>query len=362
MRRCVLLLLSAFSAACGDTAIPRVGVVVSTNPVHAAAVALADHTRDGLPPMDVIAHANPAPASADPSLVLAESLVRDSGVMAVVGHSSSTVSLAASQIYNAARVVQIAPTSTAPAYSDAGPYSFRLVPSDVEQARFIADAVRTGWPRAQRLAVIHVNDDYGRGLYRSMDSYLDGVVFRGLYAETPDTTHVTALADRLVKAAPHVLIWIGRPRRLQVLLAAVRPGLGQLQVICSDACDDALVYDNDDDGYTGIRFVRFIDPEAPDSALQAFRREYERRTAEPVAAEAVLTYDAVRLIGQAIADGARTGEALRRYLHSLGRSRPAYAGLSGPIRFNESGDVQRPYLLADVLPGGVVGVVPVGDR
>jgi branched-chain amino acid transport system substrate-binding protein len=362
MRRCVLLLLPALCAACGDTAVPRVGAVVSTSPVHAAAIALADHTRDGLPPMEVIAHANPSPGTADPSLMLAESLVRDRGVVAVVGHSSSTVSLATSQIYNAARVVQVAPTSTAPAYSDAGPYSFRLVPSDVEQARFMADAVRTGWPRAHRIAVIHENDDYGRGLYRSLDSHLEGVVFRGLYAEIPDTTHITALAERLVAAGPDVLIWIGRPGRLRIMLAAIRPDLGLMQVICSDACDDPVFYDNDGGAYTGVRFVRFIDPEAPDAALQAFRREYERRSTDRAAAEAVLTYDAVRLIGQAIADGARTGEAVRRYLDSLGRSRPAYAGLAGPIQFNEYGDAQRPYMLADVMSDGVVGVLPLGDR
>jgi branched-chain amino acid transport system substrate-binding protein len=361
MRRC-LLLLSALGVACSDTSVPRIGVVVSTNPVEAGAIALADHSRAGLAPMELVSHANPAPASADPSLVLAQSLVRDEGVIAVVGHSSSTVSLAASQIYNAAKVVQIAPTSTAPAYSDAGPYSYRLVPSDVEQARFIVSAVRSGWPRADRIAVIHVNDDYGRGLYRSMDGYLDGVVFRGLYAETPDTTHVTALAGRLIAAEPDVLIWIGRPRRLHMMLAAVRADLAGLHVICSDACDDGVVYDNHDDGYTGIRFVRFVDAAAPDPALQEFRREYEQRTNEPAAAEAVLTYDAVRLIGQAIEDGARTGEALRRYLDSLGRSRPAYRGLSGLIQFNDSGDVERAYLLADVLPAGVVDVMLAGDR
>jgi hypothetical protein len=52
---------------------------------------------------------------------------------------------------------------------------------------------------------------------------------------------------------------------------------------------------------------------------------------------------------QATRDGARTGAEIRAWLESLGRERPAYEGITGPIRFDENGDVDRSYVLRPVL-------------
>ena len=71
--------------------------------------------------------------------------------------------LAQAPIMNKHELVQFAIGATAPAYTDAGPYSFRLVPTDAFQGRYMAK-----WANAQgkwkTYAVIYVNDDYGRGL------------------------------------------------------------------------------------------------------------------------------------------------------------------------------------------------------
>ena len=102
--------------------------------------------------------------SARMALETAERLASDPTVLAVVGHTNSSSSLAASQVYNARRLVQIAPTSTSPLYSHAGRYSFRLVTSDAHQGVFLADQVLARAPRP-RTAVVFVNNDYGRPLH-----------------------------------------------------------------------------------------------------------------------------------------------------------------------------------------------------
>ena len=91
-------------------------------------------------------------------------LATDPAVLAVIGHTNSSASLAASQVYNGRHVVQLAPTSTAPLYSDAGPYSFRLAGSDEHQGVFLANHV-LALPGRPRTAVVFVNDDYGRPLH-----------------------------------------------------------------------------------------------------------------------------------------------------------------------------------------------------
>src|SRR5690606_26324498 len=256
----------------------------------------------------------------------AYAFVNDPRIVAVIGHANSASSLAASQIYNAAGVVQIAPTTTAPVYGEAGPFSFRMVPSDAFQAEDLARARRHHWPDS-RVAVVHVNDDYGRGLQRVLRPQLDSVVYEGMYADNGDSTDVVRLSAALVDADAQLLFWIGRPSTLGMLLARVRTELPDLAVVCTDACDVASVYRNTGGRFTGIHFVRFTDPIASDSASIAFRDRYREVTGEVASSEALLTYDAVSLVRAALRDGATSRAAVREYLRSLGAARPAFQGL-----------------------------------
>lgn len=349
----ILLLL----AACGQPEPARVGVVVSTHPSTAGLLAVADHAEAGGVPFEVVVRESPASTAADVALQLAGELVADARVLAVVGHSNSAASLAASQVYNRAGVVQIAPTTTATVYRDAGPFSFRMVPGDERQAAFVASAVDREWPDARRVATVYVNDDYGRSFYRELRPLLDTVAFEGVYAEMADTTHLLQLVQQIVAARPDVLIWVGRPLRLRVVLQRLRTSLPGLRTICGDACDDAVVYGNVNDEYAGLRFVRFVDPFGAGEGLQMLQDRYRAVTGVAATAEAVLTYDAVRVIGLAVDSGARTREEVRQYLMSLGRDRAAYTGVSGAIEFDADGSVTRDYKLADVHAEGVTAVI-----
>lgn len=67
----------------------------------------------------------------DPSLAvkIANDLVNDAKVLAVIGHSNSETSLAAAEIYQKAGLVMITPTSSADMLSDVGNYIFRTAPT-----------------------------------------------------------------------------------------------------------------------------------------------------------------------------------------------------------------------------------------
>jgi len=65
----------------------------------------------------------------DPKIAkqLAESFVKDSEVIAVIGHNSSNASLAAAPIYEGGKLVMISPTSSSQQLSSMGKYIFRTV-------------------------------------------------------------------------------------------------------------------------------------------------------------------------------------------------------------------------------------------
>lgn len=355
MRRCCLLLLCTLvMGGCAEEAPPRIGVTVSTMPGRAADLAAAELQPGERGYFEAVVAASTAPASdAAQAIEQAYAFVNDPRVVAVVGHANSAASLAASQIYNAAGLVQIAPTTTAPVYSQAGPFSFRLVPSDTLQAAYLSKAQRHHWP-GSRIAVVHVNDDYGRGLLRVLRPQLEGVVFEAPYADDADSVAVASLADAIGSSRADLLLWLGRPGTLARLIERVRTVLPDLAIVCADACDVAYVYENSGGRFTGLHFVRFIDPVAGDSAISEFQRRYRALTGELASSEALLTYDAVTLVRAAVRDGARTRADVRAWLESLGSTRPAWRGLTGSIEFDPSGAYARAYMLAEVRPEGVV--------
>lgn len=102
--------------------------------------------------------ANPAKAQE-----IANKLVAD-GVVAVVGHKDSGVSIPASEIYNAAGIVQITPTSSNPQLTARGLDTvFRVCPIDTTQGPVLAELLinKLG---LKKIAVIYANTAYGQGL------------------------------------------------------------------------------------------------------------------------------------------------------------------------------------------------------
>ena len=340
----VALLLAALGA-CATADRPALGVALSGSSVDAARMAILDAAADGtLPPLDTLIRYESG-GEASLAIRLARDLVAAPGLVAVVGHSNSASSLAAAQVYNEAHVLQLAPTSTAVLYSRAGAYSFRMVPPDDQQGKFLAETVSLRFPEGARVALFYVNDDYGRGLRASVldalneDSY--PLLLDVPHVETDVRLGVIEQAAREAShVRPDVVLWLSRSQLLSAYLPVLRAALGNTPIIAGDAVSTWPQHIYADDRWAGVQHVDFVDLDANDT-LRAFSRRFEAKYGTRMSGADVLTYDAVRVLLAGIGSGATTGEQLREYLGSLGRARPAFNGLSGPIAFTDRGDVVR---------------------
>lgn len=108
---------------------------------------------------------------ADVAIRIAQELVDDPAVVAVVGHLTSGTSLAGGRVYGDARrpVVMISPSASSPDLSGVNPYVFRICPTDLSHGAQLARFARQALS-AQRAGVIYIDDDYGRGLRLSFAS------------------------------------------------------------------------------------------------------------------------------------------------------------------------------------------------
>jgi len=331
---------------------PVIGTAVGYSLNDAVRLAMADDSAEfGSSVADTLLNGEPN-SSAESSIAVATRMVGQPRVMAVIGHMNSSASLAAAQTYNDAHVVQMAPTSTSELYGKAGPYSYRMVPSDAEQGPALARAIAAGFARGTRVAVMYVNDDYGRGLRSSFRRDLDTLAYP-LVAELPHLdgqergTSVKADVAPVVAARPDVIVWIGRPTTLRSVLPAIRAGLDSVSVLGSDATTAWTVRGNADGVLTGVRYVDYLDLDATPE-LRAFTDRFAARFGYRPGAAEVLTYDAARLFLHAVRDGVQSGEELRRWLDGLGRERPAVTGVSGALSFTADGDVQRPLVMRTI--------------
>ncbi len=272
---------------------------------------------------------------ADIQVQRATDLVRVPGLVGVVGHGGSRPSLAAAPVYNAAEVPQIVPTGTSRRLRDAGPWTLRLAPDDsIEGAfigRFVAD--RLG---AHRVTLFYQNDEYGSGI---RDGVITALGLRGIavqfVAPVDSLTDFATLVDAsLAAGVPDAVISGARARETGTIARLMRRSAPRSRVVVGDGALPLPVLAREaGPAVDAVYVVSFWMADATDSLSRAFVARYRRLVGvDPVGAQA-MSHDGLMLLAQAIREVGQDRPAIRAYLLSLGRGRPPYLGVTGPISF-----------------------------
>jgi branched-chain amino acid transport system substrate-binding protein len=264
------------------------------------------------------------------------------GVVAVIGHVYSGTTLAAAPVYNAARVVQISPSSTAPTVTQAGEWTFRVCPGDQQQAaalaRFVSDHLHL-----QRGTILYLNDDYGRGLRRSFNdefSRLGGEID----AEAPYLTtrpDVGAYLDRLLSRDHSEFVFLaGNQDEAASILRQARARRISIPFVGGDGLEGLERQGAVGEG-TFISNGYLADFDSPENRrfVQEYRAAYP--AALPPTQAAAATFDVMYLLRDRLAKAGTDRRRLRDAVADVGRGTPAFHGVTGEIAFDENGDVPK---------------------
>ncbi|MEX2281520.1 MAG: ABC transporter substrate-binding protein [Gemmatimonadota bacterium] len=331
--------------ACSDADPIVVGVALGVES-RGARLAYEDAMRNGLPiEIDTI-FLQASDNRAAPAIQAAEQLVSIPQMVAVIGHSNSAASMAAAPIYNRHQIVQLAPHSTAVLYSEAGPYSYRMVSPDDRQGQFLATHL-TAAGHGRRAALLYVNDDYGRSLRHELLSALTPGAIEWVidapHAENTDSASIARTVTVLAESKPQIIVWIGRGAQLTRIIPDIRKAVGNVPILAGDGVASATRTVETETMWDSVRYVDLVDLEVPE--LREFREHYRTRFGVEPTGPQVLAYDAMAAVLEAIRGGARTGADIRDYFDSFGRSRPVFPGIAGPVMFDQAGNVDRAYVL-----------------
>ena len=266
----------------------------------------------------------------------------DQKVNGVVGHLNSGTSIPASKIYSDAGIPQISPSATNPKYTRQGfKTTFRVVADDVHLGGTLGKyAVNT--LKGKSIAVIDDRTAYGQGVADEFEKAVKAgnIKVVGREFTTDKSTDFMSILTTLKAKKPDIIFFGGMDavagpmlRQMQSLgiKAKFMGGDGicsaELAKLAGDAMSDDQVYCAEAGGVEGTQKV----------GMDAFKARFKAKYGAEVQIYAPYVYDSVNLMAAAMVKAGSSEPA--KYLPELAKT-TNYQGVTGPISFDEKGDIK----------------------
>lgn len=330
--------------------------------------------------------------SASVGVDAAKKLVDVQHVPAIVGALSSGVSAAIlTSVTTPSKVVLISPASTSPTFTQLGKehktdgYWFRTTPSDALQGVAMAKvALDAGY---KKVAILYLNNAYGQGLsdeFAHAFSRLGGTVTENV-VYNPSQPSYRSEVDKALNPSPDALLLIGYPGDGTTIAREWISSGGPQKFLFPDGLE-SQDFAND----VGLQYMTHAQGTAAGSAttpsLATFKQEFQAKFGSlPTQAYITNAYDGTVLVGLAMEyAGKTTGTAIRDSIRKvtdpkgekiyagtdqlkkaatlLAEHKPIqYVGASGPLQFDQYGDINAPMVIWSVHDGKVesTGMVTV---
>lgn len=288
------------------------------------------------------------------------------GVSAIIGAASSSVSLSFIDQVTKAKVVQLSPANTSPAfsaYADGG-YYWRTAPSDVLQGRVLGQKVLKDG--ATNVSIIYQNDSYGQGLNDNVKKAITGgggTVGQDVPYD-PAATSFSSEVTQALSSNPDALVVISFDQ-----LKAIAPELKKNNFDFKKFYGTDGNYGVIDKTYTDVDIAgaQFTNPGVNASTtfqtkLQGVVKKQGNKPLN-VFSYAPESYDGTVLLALAALQGKKVdGTTIKDNLQSVSEGGTKcttfaacaklvnagtdinYDGLSGPITFDKNGDPSQAYI------------------
>ena len=287
----------------------------------------------------------------DPAIAqqVATEFIKDTSILAVVGHNASNASIAAAPVYQQAGLVMISPTSFAQNLSGIGSYVFRTVPS----IGFVADSLsRYAMKTANKTNIAICVDSKAIDNVSFKDEFIKAVSAAG--GKINPTVCDLAAADfnpsaaisQSISSGADSLLLAAHVDRIDRALEVARSNQGKLTLFASPTLYTFKTLQAGQGAVNGMVLAVPWHPTAipgnpfPSNATKLWGGSVNWRSAT--------AYDAI----QAIIIGLKAGNVSRDGLQKA-LSSPNFSanGATGTIQFLPSGDRNGSAILVKVQPG-----------
>jgi branched-chain amino acid transport system substrate-binding protein len=287
---------------------------------------------------------------ADPKTgtIVAQKLV-DAKVAGVIGHLNSGTTIPASRIYHDAGIPQISPSATNPKYTHQGYRgAFRVMANDVQQGKVLGEYA-VGKLGAKKIAIIDDRTAYGQGLADEFEkaAKATGAVIVAREYTTDKATDFRSILTNVKAKQPDLLFYGGMDSQAGPMVAQMKTLAVKARFLAGDGTQSPEFIKLAGAAADGVVAST---PGLPLDKMPGGKGFTERFTAKygQIQIYAPYAYDAVMTLVNAMQKANSTQPA--KYLPELAKI--SYQGVTGPIAFDEKGDLKGGPITLYVVKGG----------
>ena len=290
-------------------------------------------------------HNEPAEAAS----AVSKLITRDH-VVALIGENASSRSLAAAPIAQSYRVPMVSPSSTNVEVTKKGDYIFRVCFTDTAQGRALAAFARRNLQASTAALLIDARSDYSVGLadaFRRDFTAAGGRVVAELKYSEGDSDF-SAQLTAIAPLGPDILFIPGYYTDAGLIARQAR-GLGVKAVLLgADGWDSPKLTEIGGEAMEGAYLSNHYSVDDPSPAVRQFVQAYRKAYGAVPDSIAALSYDATRLVADAIRRaGSTEGKRVRDALASTA----GFRGVTGTISFDADRNPFKPAAILKVEKG-----------
>lgn len=287
-------------------------------------------------------------------------LITQNHVVALIGENASSRTLAAAPIAQSYQVPMVSPSSTNVEVTKKGDYIFRVCFIDPSQGKALALFSRNDLKAATAAILIDAKSDYSVGLAAAFESQFTAlggkVVSQIKYAE--GDSDFNAQLTSIAPTKPDVLFIPGYYTDAGLIARQAR-GLGLTATLLgADGWDSPKLAEIGGSAIEGAYFSNHYSVDDPSPAVRRFVDAYKRAYGGEPDSIAALSYDAARLIADAIR---RAGSTEGRRVRDAIASTRDFPGVTGAITMDaDRNPVKLPIILKVVNGRPTFAAAPKG--
>ncbi|MBU2488160.1 MAG: ABC transporter substrate-binding protein [Proteobacteria bacterium] len=265
------------------------------------------------------------------------------GVLAVIGATWSSHSLAAAPVLQEAGVPMISPISTHPDVTRLGDCIFRVCFTDPFQGSVMARFAREDLKAATAVTLVNVSRTYSMSLadvFQENFTRLGGrIAWRGEFLA--DAANFGEILETVRRLAPDVIFLPGDYRDSAFIIGQTRNMGIQSLILGGDGFGPRL-YDYIGSLADGCFYTTHWSRESPLPRSRAFIRRWEEKNGELRQTTIPLAYDAVMVLADAVR---RAGSLDRKKVRAALAATRDFPGVTGSLSFDENGDAVKPVMI-----------------
>jgi branched-chain amino acid transport system substrate-binding protein len=297
-------------------------------------------------------------SKAESATAAATKLITQDKVLAIIGPQASKQAVPTGEVANENETPMISPWSTNPNTTLDRPWVFRVPFLDPFQGPVVANFASEEFGATKAAVLYDVASDYPKGLAENFRDGWEAIHGSGsVVAFESFTTGDTDFSAQLTKikgSGAEVLFTPQYYNEVPVIVKQARELGLDLPIVGSDSWGDPKTLELCGDACEGLNFSTHYAAEGATGATKEFIDKYNGLHGEIPGDVAALTWDAMRLVAQAIQDcGELTGDLEDDRLcvrEALGKIKN-FAGITGDMTFDANGDPEKCAVIVKIEGG-----------